>query len=78
MLRRTFVGGLLLFSVLSFLSCKTNQGNGLAQPQNAGKGYNPDQEKDNTRQGGAGSSSQAARTASPGPAQTPSKGNHTQ
>ena len=72
MSRRTF-SCLLLFSRLTALSCRTNQGNGVAQPENTGKGYNPDQEKNNVRQSGTGGPGQTNRSSQPGSAQTPSQ-----
>ena len=60
--------------VLSFVAgsgCKTNQGNGEAQPQNTSRGYNADNERNNTRKSGTGGPGNNTTPAKPGPDQTP-------
>src|ERR1700728_4517754 len=49
MSRRAFTWCLLMAALTS---CKTNQGNGEAQPEDTKHGYNPDSEKNNVRKAG--------------------------
>jgi predicted small secreted protein len=69
--RRRFLVLLVLFGSLTAASCNTNQGNGEAQPENTGKGYNADNEKNDQRN----SKSVGTQTtpSKPAPGQTPSQ-----
>lgn len=71
MSRRAFTWCLLI-ELAALTSCKTNQGNGEAQPEDTKHGYNPDNEKNNVRKAGSGGAGGTNREQTkPGPDQTP-------
>lgn len=61
---------LVLFACLALSSCKVNQGNGEAQPENTRKEYNADNEKNDNRN--SKSVGKQTTPSTPAPGQTPS------
>ncbi len=69
---RTAVFFLIAAATLTTGGCKVNQGNGEAQPENTGKGYSPDNERNNVRNGKSDGANHTTPTG-PGADQTPSQ-----
>ena len=66
---RRILTSFVLIACLAAGGCRTNQGNGEANPENSGNGHSPDNQKNDMRK--AGRIGNETKPSNPGPDQSP-------